>query len=106
MSCGLSAPKWRTVRSTIPQTHPTQLRLWTNFKIIGRTVRSKIADRSQFNSAKPPEATTPLDKFLISTADCPALLGGPSAVHSANSTRDDNVSGHNSRIYGGLSALQ
>ena len=63
MSCGLSAPKWRTVRSTIPQTRQTQLRLWTNFKIIGRTVRSQIADRLQFNSAKAPEATMPLDKF-------------------------------------------
>ena len=63
MSCGLSAPKWRTVRSTIPQTHQNQLRLWTNFKTIGRTVRSKIADHPRFNSAKPPEATTPLDKF-------------------------------------------
>ena len=77
-----------------------------NFKPIRRTVRSKIADCPQFNSAKPPEATTPLDKILISTANCPALLGGPSAVHSANSTRDDNVSGQNSRLYGGLSALQ
>jgi len=76
------------------------------FQSIRRTVRSNIADCPQFNSAILPEATTPLDKILISTADRPALLGGPSAVHSANSTRDDNVSGQNSRLYGGLSALQ
>ena len=76
-----------------------------NFKHIRRTVRSKIADCPQFNSVNPPEATTPLDKSLIPTADCPALLGGPSAVHSANSTRDDNVSGQNSRLYDGMSAL-
>ena len=51
---------------------------------IRRTIRSNIADCSQFNSAIPPVATTPLDKILISTADRPALLGGPSAVHSVN----------------------
>ena len=77
-----------------------------NFKSIRWTVRSKISDYPQFNSTKPPEATTHLDKFLISTADCPALLGGPSVVYSANSTKGDNVSGQNSRLYGGLSALQ
>ena len=76
------------------------------FQSIQRTVRSNIVYCPQFNSAIPPEATTPLDEILISAADRPALLGGPSAVHSANSTRDDNVSGHNSRLYGGLSALQ
>ena len=76
------------------------------FQSIRRTVRSNIADCPHFKSAIPPEATTPLDKILISTADRPALLGGPSAVHSANSTRDNNVSGQNSRLYGGLSALQ
>ena len=76
------------------------------FESIRRTVRSNIADCPQFNSAILPEATTPLDKILISTADRPALLGGPSAVYSANSTRDDNVSGQNSRLYAGLSALQ
>ena len=32
-------------------------------QILRRTVRSPLADRPQFNSAKPPEATTPLDKF-------------------------------------------
>ena len=76
-----------------------------NFQSIQRTVRSNVADCPQFNSAILPESTTPLDKILISTADRPVLLGGPSVVHSANSTRDDNVSGQNSRLYGGLSAL-
>ena len=43
-----------------------------------------MADRLWFNSTDPPEPTTSLVKFQIYTADCPALLGGPSAVHSAN----------------------
>ena len=76
------------------------------FQSIRRTVRSNIADCPQFNSAIPPEATTPLDEILISTVDRTPLLGGPSPVHSANSTRDDNISGQNSRRYGRLSALQ
>ena len=104
MSCGLSA----TQMADRPQFNfadpPEPTTSLDNFKSIRRTVRSKIADCPQFNSAKPPEATTHLDKFLISMADYPALLGGPSAVHSANSTRDNNVSAQNARLYGGLSA--
>ena len=37
-------------------------RLWTNFNFQRRTVRSPIADHSQFSSAKPPETTSSLDK--------------------------------------------
>ena len=98
MSCGLSAPKWRTVCCTIPQTRQTQLCLWTNFKLYGGLSAVQLRKTTRGNDAS--------GQILNSTADCPALLGGPSAVHSANSTRDDNVSGQNSRLYGGLSALQ
>ena len=38
-------------------------RLWTNFKFQRRTVRSPIADRPQFDSVKPPETTSSLDKI-------------------------------------------
>ena len=47
MPCGLSAPKWRTVRSTILPTHQNQQPLWTNFQSIRRTVRSQAADCPQ-----------------------------------------------------------
>ena len=103
----------RTVRAQVadrPQYNsadpPEPTTALDNFQSIRRTVCSNIADCLQFNSTILPEVTTPLDKILISIADRPALLDGPSAVHSANSTRDDNVSRQNSRLYGGLSAIQ
>ena len=100
MKCPADCPQFNFADSPEPTTSLDK------FQSIRQTVRSNIADCPQFNSAIPPEATTPLDEILISTADRPALLGGPSAVHSAISTRDDNISGQNSRRYGGLSALQ
>jgi len=48
---------------------------------IWRTVRSPLADCPQYTYAHPPEATTSLEHFLKPPADCPATLGGPSAVH-------------------------
>ena len=44
------------------ETHQRQHRLWTNFELQRRTVRSPLVDRPQFNSAKPPETTSSLDK--------------------------------------------
>ena len=113
MSCGLSATEGRTVHSSTSQTHQNRLLLWSNFKSILRTVRSPLADCPQHTYANPPETTTSLDKFLILTADRPAPLGGPSGppwrtVRSSlcPTTRDDNVSRQNPRLYDGLSALQ
>ena len=51
---------------------------------IRRTVRPPLADCPQYTYANPPEATTSLEQFLTLPADCPALLGGPSAVNVAN----------------------
>ena len=80
---GLSAPQQRIVRNTLLQSHQNRLLLWSNFKSILRTVRSPLADCPQHTYVNPPETTTSLDEFLILTADRPAPLGGPSAVHSA-----------------------
>ena len=82
--CGLSALQWRTVRRTILPTHQLQVPLWTKLQSIRRTVRSPLADRPRYTCASPPETITPLEQFLNSTADCPAPLGGPSAVHVFN----------------------
>ena len=82
--CGLSAPKWRTVRRTILPTHQNQVPLWTKLQSIRRTVRSPLADCPQYTYTNPPETTTSLEQFLILPADCPAPLGGPSAVHVFN----------------------
>ena len=49
-----------------------------------RTVRAQMADRPPYCSTDPPETTTSLEQFLILPADCPAPLGGPSAVHVFN----------------------
>ena len=46
--CGLSAPKWRTVRRTILPTHQRQQRLWNTFQFYLRTVRPPLADSPQF----------------------------------------------------------
>ena len=48
LNCGLSAPKWRTVRRTLLPTHQRQQRLWNNFQFYLRTVRPPLADRPQF----------------------------------------------------------
>src|SRR6185503_9034567 len=68
--CGLSAPKWRTVRSSILRT--------------------------------PPE-TSSLDKFQVSTADCPFPYSGPSAVSSAKPP-ETTSSLDEPNLTGGLSA--
>ena len=47
-----------------------------------------LADSPQYTYANPPETTTSLDKFLILPADRLALLGGPSAVHLRETTRN------------------
>ena len=98
MKCTADCPRPNGGPSAVQLCRPTR----TNY--LSGQFQTYTADCPQFNSANPPEATTPLDKSLIPTADCPTLLGGPSAVHSANSTRDNNVSGQNARLYGGLSA--
>ena len=84
MYCGLSAPKLRTVRGSTRQTPQNHQCFWRIFYTGWRTVRSPLADCPQYTYAKPPETTASLDKFLILPADHPALLGGPSAVHSSN----------------------
>ena len=106
MPCGLSAPKWRTVRGSTLQTHQNQLPLWTNFKSIRRTICSQTADRPQFNSAKTTRGNDASGQIF-------KLYCGPSGppwrtVRSSlcQSTRDDNVSGQIFRLYCGLSALQ
>ena len=43
-----------------------------------------MADRPPYYSTDPPETTTSLEQFLILPADCPATLGGLSAVHIFN----------------------
>ena len=78
--CGQSATGSRTVRRTILPTHQNRVPLWTKLQSIRRTVCSPIADRPQYTHANPPETTTSLEQSLNSTADCPAPLGGPSAV--------------------------
>ena len=49
-----------------------------------RTVRAQVADRPPYHSTDPPKTTTSPEQFLIIPADCPAPLGGPSAVHVCN----------------------
>ena len=84
--------------------------IYFNWKAL-RTVRAQVADRPPYYSTDPPETTTSLEQLLILPADCPAPLGGPSGppwrtVRSSRiqSTRDENVSGQNPRLYRGLSA--
>ena len=49
-----------------------------------RTVRAQVADRPPYYSTDSPETATSLEQLLILPADCPAPLGGPSAVHVSN----------------------
>ena len=84
MPSGLSAPKWRTVHRIILPTHQNHQCFWRIFYTGWRTVRSPLADCPQYTYANPPETTTSLEQFLILPTDCPAPLGGPSAVHVFN----------------------
>ena len=52
-----------------------------------RTVRSPLADRPQFNPTKPTRDNIVSGQISNTTADCPALLGGPSAVRVFNIAR-------------------
>ena len=75
------------------ETHQRQHRLWTISQTIWRTVRSTIADRPQFNSAKPTRDTSSLDKFSNTTADSLVPNSGPTAVQFCETIRDNNISG-------------
>ena len=89
MPSGLSATKWRTVYSSTTQSHQNPQRFWTKLNPIRRTVRTQIADRPQVNSLKHRMNRCLQHRYIRwlsedPTADRPALLGGPSAMHPAN----------------------
>ena len=81
MPCGLSVPKWRTVRRTNPPTHQTTTSL-EQFLILPADCPATLGGPSAVHVFNPPETATSLDKILDSTADCPRPSGGLSAVQS------------------------
>ena len=102
--CGLSAPKWRTVRSTILPTHQNQQTLWTNFQSIRRTVRSQAAECPQLTPQNHQRQRRLWTNFK--------LYCGPSGppwrtVRSHSADPPETTTSLDKILdYGGLSALQ
>ena len=101
--CGLSAPKWRTVRRIILPTPELSISL-DKLQPKRQTVRSPLADRPQHSYPTPPRGNN-----VSGTNSNPP--SGPSGhpwrtVRSSRNpfTRDDNVSGQTPSLYCGLSA--
>ena len=95
---GLSATKWRTVRSSTTQPHQIPQHLWTKLNPIRRTVRTQTADRPQVNSLKHRMNRCLQHRYIRwlsedPTADRPLPHSGLSAIQPRKPTRDNIVSG-------------